>query len=90
MRSHRYTYMYHAHPAPTEECSQAQCTLHPINHSDMPPSGFVSHQLPTICWYEETPVLVQKICPAITIHPDMNILQFHFTTTLYVIPITEI
>lgn len=69
--------------------SQPPCTLCPIKHSDLPPLGFVRHQLPTTCQREETPAPEQKIYSSITIHPDMNILPLHFHTACRIIALTE-
>ena len=61
----------------------------PIKHGDLPLLGFVRHQLPTMCWREETPAPEQKIYSSITIHPDMNILPLHFRTARCIISLTE-
>lgn len=81
----------HSAPASSNkgERSRPQYTLRPIKHGDLPPPGFVRHQLPTMCWREETPAPEQKIYSSITIHPDMNILPLHFHTARRIIPLTE-
>lgn len=80
-----HTHCAHIHthtPASSNKrkCSWPQCTLRPIKHSDLPPLGFVRHQLPTMCSREETPAPEQKIYSSITIRPDTNILPLHFHT----------
>lgn len=64
-------------------------TLRLIKCSDLPVPGFVRHQLPTMCWREETPAPEQKIYSSITIHPDVNILPLLLHGASCIIPLTE-
>lgn len=86
---HQQAHSMNTHTDTQTQSSQPPCTLRPIKHSDLPPLGFVRHQLPTTCRREETPAPEQKIYSSITIHPDMNILPLHFHTACRIIALTE-